>query len=176
MVKFHRCRANLPAEIGLGVRTRSGTRKCSGRRQLSTSPEYIRAPEGRTVHSAYPRAIRLHPAPELMDASLERRANRGEMVPGLEWPCRWRCWPADRARSSRRLTAIACSHPVLVLRSSKGAYYQSAGNSPDGHETGVFSIPDLADRQYSSAGGNSPLQSGRHRRGQSWAATIQGWI
>jgi hypothetical protein len=85
---------------------------------------------------------------ELMDASLERRANRGESV--------------DLGQESARPLAVLASRSgeifqavvgeqvlssILVLRSSKGAYYQSAGTLPEGMKLGAspFLVSQVAD-------------------------------
>lgn len=74
---------------------------------------------------------------ELMDASLERRANRGEAV--------------ERQQAAELIALLTCKSAeifqavdgervvssLLVLRSSKGAYYQSAGTLPDGMKLGA---------------------------------------
>ena len=75
---------------------------------------------------------------ELMDASTERRASRGEKV--------------DSGQDSARPLALLASgsgeifqavmgeqvlSSILVLRSSQGAYYQSAGTLPEGMRLGA---------------------------------------
>jgi hypothetical protein len=84
---------------------------------------------------------------ELIDASLERRAKRGETI--------------DRDKAVELLALLASKSgeifqavdggrilsSILVLRSSKGAYYQSAGTLPDGMQLGAspFLISQVAD-------------------------------
>ena len=64
----------------------------------------------------------------------------------------------------------------LVLRSRKGAYYQSAGNSPDGMKLGssAFLISQIAGTLQQE--GICLFNRGRHGGGQSWAAAFQGRI
>jgi hypothetical protein len=85
---------------------------------------------------------------ELMDASTERRANRGESV--------------DLSQDSARPLALLASQSgeifqavigeqvvssILVLRSRQGGYYQSAGTSPEGMKLGAspFLVSQVAD-------------------------------
>jgi hypothetical protein len=85
---------------------------------------------------------------ELMGASLERRANRGESVDlGQESA---RPLAVLASRSGEIFQAVAGEQvlsSILVLRSSQGAYYQSAGTLPEGMKLGAspFLVSQVAD-------------------------------
>lgn len=83
-----------------------------------------------------PEALIQHTA--LMAQSMERRAERGESVPEVEPD------PADRAlldTGAAQLVQATLGErlvsSILVLRAERGAYYQSAGTSPEGMQLGA---------------------------------------
>jgi hypothetical protein len=85
---------------------------------------------------------------ELMDASTERRVNRGETVdPGQDSA---RPLALLASRSGEIFQAVIGEQvlsSMLVLRSSQGAYYQSAGTLPEGMKLGAspFLVSQVAD-------------------------------
>jgi hypothetical protein len=83
---------------------------------------------------------------ELMDASLERRANRGEMVPRLEMAMPLALLASQSGEIFQAVDGDRVLSSILVLRSSTGAYYQSAGTSPEGMKLGAspFLISQVA--------------------------------
>ncbi|MFQ5634650.1 MAG: GNAT family N-acetyltransferase [Gammaproteobacteria bacterium] len=108
----------------------------------------------------------------LMNASIDRRADRGEAI-GNE---------SDGAKYGKFISAGAGSFyqarlgddvvsSILVLRSEKGAYYHSAGTSPAGMKIGasIFTIVELAERlreegcRVLNLGGTDPGQEGLRR-------------
>lgn len=83
----------------------------------------------------------------LMSASMERREERGESVPSVHPD------PFDSALLTCGAAELFQAHDgtsvlssILVLRAPLGAYYQSAGTSPDGMELGAsqFLISSVA--------------------------------
>ena len=108
----------------------------------------------------------------LMNASTERRVNRGEKADLHEDRARPLALLASRsgeifqAVSSERILSS-----ILVLRSRKGAYYQSAGTLPEGMKRGAspFLVSQVADilkqegAQVFNLGGSSPDSAGLRR-------------
>lgn len=85
----------------------------------------------------------------LMGESLDRRAARGEHVPDRVNKHYYECMLAAQAGAFIRCTqAGAPLSSMFVLRSSQGAYYQSAGSSPIGMDLGasVSLIVNAAER------------------------------
>jgi Acetyltransferase (GNAT) domain len=86
---------------------------------------------------------------ELMEASMERRASRGESVDLGQESARGPL--ALLASGSGEIFQAVAGEQVLssifVLRSSKGAYYQSAGTLPEGMKLGAspFLVSQVAD-------------------------------
>jgi lipid II:glycine glycyltransferase (peptidoglycan interpeptide bridge formation enzyme) len=75
---------------------------------------------------------------ELMDASLDRRANRGEEVNA--GPQNARPMALLNSRAGELFHAMHGERilsSILVLQSSRGAYYESAGTSPEGMKIGA---------------------------------------
>lgn len=75
---------------------------------------------------------------ELVNSSRMRRRRRGESVGGME--TFEHVWPLPGSGAGRFYQAEADGRPVssvLVLEAERGAYYQSAGTSPEGMETGA---------------------------------------
>lgn len=92
--------------------------------------------------SAYARHL------ELMDASMERRANRGESVDLGQESARPLALLASRSGEIfQAVIGEQVMSSILVLRSSQGAYYQSAGTSPEGMKLGAspFLVSQVAD-------------------------------
>jgi hypothetical protein len=83
---------------------------------------------------------------ELMDSSLERRANRGEKVHLLEVATPLALLASQSGEIFQAVDGDRVLSSVLVLRSSQGAYYQSAGTLPDGMKLGAspFLISQMA--------------------------------
>ena len=76
---------------------------------------------------------------ELMNASLERRAKRGEEV-GINRAAgasTWRCSPAGSGELFQAMHEGKVLSSILILRSSQGAYYESAGTLPEGMKLGA---------------------------------------
>lgn len=114
------------------------------------------------------------PHVELMAASMQRRDDRGEFVPSID---------AGDARDERILLSSGVARiyqalyrgqvvsSLLVLNSQYGAYYQSAGTSPDGMATGAstFLISETIDelaaagRAIFNLGGAGPENAGLSR-------------
>jgi hypothetical protein len=85
---------------------------------------------------------------ELMDASTERRVNRGEKVDLPQDSARPLALLASRAGEIfQAVIGERVLSSILVLRSSKGAYYQSAGTLPEGMKLGAspFLVSQVAD-------------------------------
>jgi hypothetical protein len=83
---------------------------------------------------------------ELMDASLERRAKRGEKVPRLEMAMPLALLASQAGEIFQAVDGDRVLSSILVLRSSTGAYYQSAGTSPEEMKLGAspFLISQVA--------------------------------
>lgn len=84
---------------------------------------------------------------ELMNASMERRAKRGEEVEAGQSA---RPLALLASRSGELFQAVKEDQvlsSILILRSSQGAYYQSAGTLPDGMKLGAspFLVAGVAD-------------------------------
>ena len=84
---------------------------------------------------------------ELIDASLERRANRGEEVKTGSEDARPKALLNSRAGELfQAVQGDRVLSSILVLRSSRGAYYESAGTLPEGMKMGAspFLISEVA--------------------------------
>lgn len=82
-----------------------------------------------------PSALKTHR--ELMDASLERRANRGETIDRHESALPLALLASKSGEIFQAVHGEQVLSSILVLRSSKGAYYQSAGTRPEGMKLGA---------------------------------------
>lgn len=75
---------------------------------------------------------------ELMNASLERRARRGEEVETSLRDARPKALLASKAGELfRAMEGDRVLSSILILRSSEGAYYESAGTLPEGMKLGA---------------------------------------
>ena len=75
---------------------------------------------------------------ELMDASTERRAHRGEKVdPGQDSARPLALLASGAGEIFQAVIGEQVLSSILVLRSSQGAYYQSAGTLPEGMKLGA---------------------------------------
>jgi lipid II:glycine glycyltransferase (peptidoglycan interpeptide bridge formation enzyme) len=109
---------------------------------------------------------------ELMNASLERRAKRGEEVEISGQ--RTRLLALLTSRSGEIFQAVhgeKVLSSILILRSSQGAYYQSAGTLPEGMKVGAspFLVSRVATTlkqegcRVFNLGGATPDNAGLHR-------------
>ncbi len=101
----------------------------------------------RTTCTTDPAAARVHC--RLMAASMQRRALRGEDVPDIEdenarYDCAFLASGAARIFQAEHDGNVVSS--LLVLNAPTGAYYQSAGTTPEGMEIGAstFLISQVA--------------------------------
>lgn len=102
-------------------------------------------------------AARVHG--ELMAASMRRRALRGERVPVVKpADTRYECafLKSGAARLFQAVLNDSVVSSLLVLQSPTGAYYQSAGTTPEGFEIGAstFLVSEII-RALASEGRNS---------------------
>ncbi len=73
---------------------------------------------------------------ELIDASLDRRANRGEDIQRLGMALPSALLASKSGEIFQAIDGDRVLSSILVLKSSEGAYYQSAGTLPDGMKLG----------------------------------------
>jgi len=112
---------------------------------------------------------------ELMAASMQRRALRGERVPIIK-PAEMHseCGAFLRSGAARLFQAVLNDSVVsslLVLQSPTGAYYQSAGTTPEGLEVGAstFLVSEIISalasegRDVFNLGGAGPDEEGLRR-------------
>jgi len=83
---------------------------------------------------------------ELMDASLERRSKRGERVDRYGGALHLALLASKSGEIFQAVQGEQILSSILVLRSSKGAYYQSAGTRPEGMKLGAspYLISEIA--------------------------------
>jgi lipid II:glycine glycyltransferase (peptidoglycan interpeptide bridge formation enzyme) len=85
---------------------------------------------------------------ELMEASTERRVNRGEKTDSRQDSARPLALLASRSGEIfQAVSGEEVLSSMLVLRSTRGAYYQSAGTSPEGMKLGAspFLVSQVAE-------------------------------
>jgi hypothetical protein len=108
----------------------------------------------------------------LMNASLERRAKRGEEVEIREQHARTLALLTSRAGELfQAMDAEKVLSSILILRSSRGAYYQTAGTLPEGMKLGaspflvsrVAAILKQEGARVFNLGGATADNSGLHR-------------
>jgi len=122
----------------------------------------------------------IEPHLELMGASIDRRAGRGEAIGSNLNPDDYLKFVdagAGRFHQSRLNDEVVSS--ILVLHAEQGAYYHSAGTSPAGMKIGasVHLIAEIATRlkrdgsRVFNLGGARPEQEGLRRFKSSFGAT-----
>lgn len=129
-------------------------------RKLGVVIRRVRTPDAIAVHLS------------LMQASMDRRAARGESVPD-KWNTKFyeALLASGAAEFAQALLDGVVTSSIFLMRSPGGAYYQTAGTSPEGMSAGTspFLIVELAEALRGEGatsldlGGATPAETGLSR-------------